>query len=163
MPLTSIHTPINILDNTTYWQERVVKDTATVGYYSTKLENGVTLQISGARHSGIMQYDFPTGDMHVLVDVSHYLPDVSGSNEGQFYAGGSIELHDGGKQYTGFGTYGGGFSNSAPATTYFCGEFQEAPDEANTFRGRNTDPVQRQHTLANEVRSSPRTQFRRVG
>ncbi|KJX99290.1 glycosyl hydrolase like protein [Zymoseptoria brevis] len=150
MPLASIDPPVNLLDNQTYWQKRTVDDSATVGYYATELESGVKLQLAGARHSGIMQYDFPTDEAHVLVDVSHYLADVSGSNEGQFYGGGCINLLDGGKTYTGFGTYGGGFSNSAPATTYFCGEFEQAPDEALTFRGRNTDPVQRQHSLAGE-------------
>lgn len=29
-------------------------------------------------------------------------------------------------------------------------EFETAPDEANTFRGRNTDPMQRYHAFSNE-------------
>lgn len=110
MPLTTIDAPVNILDNTTYWQERVINDTASVGYYSTKLENGVSFQLSGARHSGIMQYDFPAGDKYVLVDVSHFLPNEGGSNEDQYYAGGSITISEDGK-YTGWGSYGGGFSD----------------------------------------------------
>lgn len=121
MPLTKIDGSVNILDNRTYWQERTVNDSATVGYYSTQLENGVKLSLSGARHSGIFQYDFPQGSKNVLVDVSHFLPNEGGSNEDQYYAGGSITILNGGKQYTGYGSYGGGFSDSAPATTYFCG------------------------------------------
>lgn len=39
---------------------------------------------------------------------------------------------------------------SAPATTFFCGEFEQPPAEGHTFRGRNTAPVQRQHTLSDE-------------
>jgi putative alpha-1,2-mannosidase len=151
MPLTTIDAPVNLLDNTTYWQKRtVVNDTASVGYYSTQLENGVTLEIAGARHSGLISYDFPAGEKHVLVDLSHFLPDTSGANTAQFYDGGSITIEDGGKRYFGWGSYGGGFSNSAPATTYFCGEFDQMPEQAHTFRGRNTEPVMRQHTLSNE-------------
>ena len=59
MPLTTITSPVNILDNTTYWQKRVGNNTAQVGYYSTNLENGITIKLSGARHSGIVQYDYP--------------------------------------------------------------------------------------------------------
>lgn len=149
MPLTTVDAPVNLLDNRTYWQERVGNDSASVGYFGTKLENGVSVQIGGARHSGIIQYDFPVGDKYILVDVSHFLSDEGGSNIDQYYAGGAIEFEGGGKQYSGYGTYGGGFSNSAPATTYFCGEFEQMPMEAHTFRGRNTEPVQRQHTLSN--------------
>lgn len=71
MPLTSVAPPVNLLDNTTYYQTRVGNDSATVGYFRTKLENGVTIEISGARHSGIMEYTFPVGAKHILVDVSH--------------------------------------------------------------------------------------------
>lgn len=151
MPLTTIDAPVNLLDNQTYWQQRVGNDTATVGYFSTKLESGVRLSIGGARHSGIVQYDFPTGERHVLVDVSHFLPNVGGSNEDQFYDGGTISISDGGKTYTGYGVYGGGFSDSAPMTTYFCAEFDQGPSQAQTFRGRNTIPARRQHVLSDEV------------
>lgn len=151
MPLTTIDEPVNLLDNQTYWQRRIVNDTATVGYFSTKLESDIRLSIGGARHSGIVQYDYPTGERHVLVDVSHFLPNVGGSNEDQFYDGGSITISDGGKRYAGYGSYGGGFSDSAPMTTYFCADFDQAPAQAHTFRGRNTFPARRQHVLSDEV------------
>lgn len=108
MPLASLD-GINVLDNTTYMQRRRTnQEIARVGYFSTKLENGVGIQLSGARHSGIMQYDFPTSEKHVLVDVSHYLPaEASGQGIGQFFSGGEIALQPGGKIYTGFGSYGG--------------------------------------------------------
>ena len=150
MPLTTVTAPVNLLDNRTYWQERVGNDQARVGYYSTKLKNGVSLELSGARHSGIVQYGFPAGDKHILVDVSHFLPNPGGSNEDQYYAGGAIYLQQGGKMYTGYGAYGGGFTDGGPSTTYFCGEFEEAPDQAYTFTGANTAPVQRQHYLADQ-------------
>jgi putative alpha-1,2-mannosidase len=61
MPLTTIEHPVNLLDNTTYWQERLGDDTAKVGYFKTNLENGVTVELSGSRHAGIMQYTYPAG------------------------------------------------------------------------------------------------------
>ena len=140
MPLASLN-GVNILDNTTYWQKRVGQDVAQVGYFSTSLESGVKIELAGARHSGIMSYKFPAGEKHVLVDLSHYLPAEQGANDCQWFAGGSISLSVDGKTYTGHGAYGGGFSESAPMTTYVCGEFEETPDQARTFIGRNTDPV----------------------
>lgn len=38
---------------------------------------------------------------------------------------------------------------------YFCGEFENAPDEARTFRGRNTDPMPRYHTFSSEPIQHP--------
>ena len=140
MPLTSMD-GVNVLDNRTYWQKRMGKDVAKVGYFSTKLENGVGIELSGARHSGIMQYSFPAGEQHILVDVSHYLPAEGGAADCQFFSGGEIKVSGGGKMYTGYGNYGGGWSNSAPMTVYFCGEFENTPDQAQTFMGRNTDPM----------------------
>ncbi|PPJ60957.1 hypothetical protein CBER1_08592 [Cercospora berteroae] len=153
MPLTKLDEGVNLLDNTTYWQKRVNgSERASVGLYGTTLENGVKLEIAGGRRSGFLEFKFPAeaSEKHILVDVSHLLPELQGRNTGQFYAGGSIALEDDGRQYVIWGSYGGGFSNSAPATTYFCGEFDHNPDQARTFRGRNTMPVIRQHTLANE-------------
>ena len=147
MPLTSLDS-VNVLDNRTYWQKRVGEDTAKVGYFKTNLENGVGIELSGGRHTGVMQYNFPAGEKHVLVDVSHYLPAEGGASDCQFFSGGQIHLSGDGKMYTGYGSYGGGFSESAPMTTYFCGEFEEPPDQARTFKGRNTDPMIRLHTYS---------------
>lgn len=138
MPLTIIDAPVNILDNTTYWQRRVGDDVASVGYYRTKLESGVTVELAGARHSGIAQYSFPKGEKHVLVDVSHYIPSLDDGASGQQFLGGEITVD--GAQYTGYTTTRGGFGLGAPFTVYFCGEFETAPEDARTFRGRNTDP-----------------------
>ncbi|KAI0123432.1 glycosyl hydrolase [Xylariales sp. AK1849] len=148
MPLTTIADPVNILDNSTYWQNRVGDDAAQVGYFKTQLESGVTVELSGSRHSGIIQYSFPEGEKHVLVDVSHYLPSETPSDSGQVFLGGEITVDQ--SQYTGYGTYGGGWNGGAPYTVYFCSEFDTGPDEARTFRGRNTDPMQRYHTFSNE-------------
>jgi putative alpha-1,2-mannosidase len=101
MPLTTVAPPVNLLDNQTYWQTREVNDTARVGYFQMQLENGVTVQLSGARHSGIIQYSFPSGEKHILVDVSHYLPSETGGYSNQYYIGGEIHLQSNGI-YTGY-------------------------------------------------------------
>jgi putative alpha-1,2-mannosidase len=96
---------VNLLDNTTYFQRRVGNDTAKLGYFKTQLENGIVIELSAARHSGIMQYEFPAnGERHVLVDISHYLPDENDGNSVQVYLGDEIRIDDGGQQYTGYGT-----------------------------------------------------------
>ncbi|KAK7911464.1 glycoside hydrolase family 92 protein [Apiospora marii] len=142
---------INILDNRTYWQPRVGDDVARVGYFRTQLESGVVVELSGARHAGIMRYAFPTGDeeRHVLVDLSHYLPQETGGHGSQAYLGGEINLD--GMTYHGYATYDGGWNDGAPFTIHFCGEFDTAPDEARTFRGRNTDPIARHHVFSGAV------------
>ncbi|KAI7487033.1 alpha-1,2-mannosidase, putative subfamily [Hortaea werneckii] len=149
MPLTTVDEPVNILDIRTYWQDRVGNDTTRVGYYATQLENGVGVELSASRHAGIMQYQFPAGEKHVLVDASHYLPSEGGGNAVQAYVGGSIQLEPNGKTYTGHTSVGGGWNEGAPITVFFCGEFEEAPDQAKTFSGRLTDPIQRYHTWSN--------------
>lgn len=50
---------------------KVGDDEASVGYYKTRLESGVTVELSASRHAGIMEYSFPDGEKHVLIDVSH--------------------------------------------------------------------------------------------
>ena len=148
MPLTTIAPPVDVLDNRTYWQARTGNDTASVGYFKTQLQNGVTVELSGARHSGLMQYSFPAGEKHVLVDISHYLPDEEGGYSVQVFLGGELDIN--GSEYTGYGTYGGGWNEGAPFTVYFCGDFETAPDNATTFKGRNTDPMQRYRTWSDE-------------
>ena len=156
MPLTDVSPPVNLLDNTTYFQRRIGNDTAKLGYFKTQLENGVTIELSSARHSGIMQYDFPADkEKHVLVDISHYLPDENGGSSVQVYIGGEMHISEDRKQYTGYGTWGGGWNRGAPFTVYFCGDFETPPDEARTFRGRNTDPMARYHTFSNEPYQQP--------
>lgn len=99
-----------------------------MGYYQTQLQNGVRVEISASRHAGIMQYSFPAGEKHILVDVSHvcihspcpsvtvidqrkYLPGSPTDPNSQFYIGGEIQVEDDGKAYSGYGTYVGGWNN----------------------------------------------------
>ncbi|KAL4779572.1 glycosyl hydrolase family 92-domain-containing protein [Aspergillus varians] len=155
MPLTSIASPVNLLDNWTYSQPRVGRDTASVGYYKTRLRNGLQIELSASRHAGIIQYSFPTGEKHVLVDVSHYLPGSPNDPNSQFCIGGEIQLHNNGQSYSGYGTYVGGWNNGAPFTVYFYGEFEAAPENARVFRGPNTDPMRGFQGLANGQPSFP--------
>lgn len=142
MPLTTASSPVNILNDTTYWQKRLGTDEASVGYFHTELENGVGITLSATKHAGIMRYDFPSGgERHVLIDVSHFLPDPPGGFCAQYYVNGSVTISDDRKSYTGYGTYAGGFNLGAPYTIYFCGEFDTAPTEARTFVGTNTTRI----------------------
>ncbi|KAF1962956.1 hypothetical protein CC80DRAFT_399501 [Byssothecium circinans] len=141
MPLSSIAAPVNILDNTTYWQKRIGEDEASVGAFSTTLENGIGISLAASKHAGSMNYEFPSQEKHVLVDVSHFLPEPSGGFCTQYYLDGEIAISDDSKRYTGYGTYGGGFNLGAPYTLYFCGEFETAPDDAQTWHGLNTSRI----------------------
>ncbi|KAL3463002.1 glycosyl hydrolase family 92-domain-containing protein [Aspergillus heterothallicus] len=155
MPLTSINPPVNILDNLTYSQPRIGQDTASVGYFKTQLQNGVQIQLSASRHAGIIEYSFPEGEKHVLVDISHYLPGSPYDPNGQFYVGGEIQLLENGQSYSGYGTYIGGWNNGAPFTVYFYGEFNARSEAARIFRGPNTDPMRGSQGLANGEPSFP--------
>ncbi|KAF2196787.1 hypothetical protein GQ43DRAFT_484658 [Delitschia confertaspora ATCC 74209] len=143
MPLTSISEPINLLDNRTYWQSRVGDDSASVGHFRTKLENGVTVELSATRHAGIMEYTFLGGEKHVLVDMSHYLPHVSRAWDSQFYTGGEIEIQSNGATYTGYTSIAGGWNVGPPVTIFVCGEFNVPFQRAKAFSGRNTFPTGR--------------------
>ncbi|KAF2759095.1 hypothetical protein EJ05DRAFT_531420 [Pseudovirgaria hyperparasitica] len=144
MPLVSVSSPVNILDNNTYMQERIYsEEMARVGYFKTKLQNNVTIELSASRHAGIMSYLYPSDEKHILVDASHFLPSINRAWDAQLYVGGEIEIQPGGLVYTGWTSIAGGWNIGAPVTIYFCGEFDQAPSQARTFSGRNTIPSSR--------------------
>ncbi|KAJ6157867.1 hypothetical protein N7470_005459 [Penicillium chermesinum] len=153
MPLASMD-GVNVLDNLTYSQPRVGHDRASVGYYKTQLKSGVTFELSASRHAGIVDYKFPDGEKHILIDISHYLPASPGDTGGQVFIGGELQIEDGGA-YSGFGTYAGGWNDGAPFTVYFYGEFSDSPDQSKTFSGINTDPMAHWQTVANAGPSRP--------
>ena len=112
MPLMTLEN-VNVLDNLTYMAPRAEPDTASVGYYKTTLQNGITTELSATSNVGILQHTFPAGSQgHVLVDVSHYLPSPGGGYQSQFYANGEITVLDDGRTYQGYGVYKGAFSES---------------------------------------------------
>lgn len=152
MPLTSLAPPVNVLDNTTYWQRRVGDDVGTVGYYKTELINGVKVELSAARHSGLLQYMFPPdGEKHVLIDLSHYLPSEGGGYTSQVYLGGRIETSaEKPNVLTGHATYGAGWNEGAPFRVFFCTTFDSSPTTFQTFTGRNTEPMSRYHNYDGE-------------
>lgn len=110
MPLPSLQN-VNILDNLTYASPREGNDEASVGYYKSKLKNGIMTELSATRNVGMLQYSFPS-ESHVLVDVSHYLPTTEGGYQSQFYANGKISISEDGRTYQGYGIYKGAFSES---------------------------------------------------
>lgn len=109
MPLTTLEN-VNLFDNLTYMQPRVVEDEAQVGYYKTQLQNGVTAEISASMHAGIMKYQFPedADGKYVLVDISHFLPGV-GKKEQQ-YSNGYLERSEDGAWYSGYTVFREGWA-----------------------------------------------------
>jgi hypothetical protein len=122
MPLTTLE-GVNVLDNLTYMQPRVQQDFASVGYYRSKLQNGVEVELSASRHSGILQYTFPSaGHKIVLVDVSHHLPSNAEAEplKSQTYSNGQLVVGDAGAQYTGWGVWKGGWNGGEFLSRHTC-------------------------------------------
>jgi putative alpha-1,2-mannosidase len=138
MPLTTTAAPVDILNNRTYWQHRVGNETASVGYFRTDLESGVTVELSATAHAGIVQYSFPAGEKNVLVDLTHRLPSASGSLCTQRYVDSEIEISENGTEYRGYGVYEFGWNLGAPYKVHFCGQFDSAPDQARAFNAENS-------------------------
>ncbi|KAI0269962.1 glycosyl hydrolase family 92-domain-containing protein [Gloeopeniophorella convolvens] len=132
MPITGNLSAVNIGDNRTYAQTRSTETFAPV-HYSTHLASGVSINATTAHHSAILYYDFPAGDAHVLVDVAHHLPTLSG--ELQFpetYMGGEVNIGPNGT-YWGNGSYAGSWNRSPKWTIFFCASFNPPPTSASTF------------------------------
>ncbi|KAF8252735.1 hypothetical protein K440DRAFT_577583 [Wilcoxina mikolae CBS 423.85] len=115
---------------------RSAPDEAGVGWYKTRMSNGVMVELAASRHTGIIRYSFPRSSKekkNVLVDVSHFLPSTRGIGIEQHYVEGGIEVHDDG-HYTGYGVYNGGWNYAADWKIFFCGKFS-SPVKAATFEG----------------------------
>ncbi|KAI5837786.1 glycosyl hydrolase family 92-domain-containing protein [Morchella snyderi] len=115
---------------------RVGDDQAEVGRYKTTLANGVMTELTAAAHAGMMRHRFAGADggVHILVDVSHFLPSFRGQGIEQKYVEGEIEVDAKGK-YTGFGVYNGGWNLGQDWKIYFCGTVDKTPSQARTFAG----------------------------
>lgn len=48
-------------------------ETATAGYYSVKLGNEVTVELTATPHCGVHRYTYPAGERSLLIDLTHYL------------------------------------------------------------------------------------------
>jgi putative alpha-1,2-mannosidase len=110
MPLTTLD-GVNLMDNLTYMQPRIGVDLAQIGLFTTKLANGVRVDISSSMHAGLLKYTFPmSGDKYVMVDLSHYLPTQDDHIASQFYTNGFIQLNTSQSMYSGNGTWRGGWN-----------------------------------------------------
>ena len=111
MPLATLE-GVNVLDNLTYMQPRIGNNSASIGKYTTNLENGVTVTMAASMHAGLLNYT-STGQKHILVDLSHYLPTPGEAVASQAYINGRIDVSDDGRQYTGYGTWRGGWNEGS--------------------------------------------------
>jgi putative alpha-1,2-mannosidase len=142
MPLTTLE-GVNLMDNMTYMQPRVGNDTANIGLYTTKISNGVQIDMTSSMHAGLLQYTFPSSsNKYILVDLSHYLPTQDDHMASQFYSNGRIELSDGGSSYSGYGTWRGGWNEGPDYTLYFCAKFDSKPLKSQLFQGPYTGKFQ---------------------
>ena len=57
MPLTTLE-GVNLMDNLTYMQPRIGNDIARIGHYSTKLANGIKVDMAASMHAGLIKYTF---------------------------------------------------------------------------------------------------------
>ncbi|KAH4854233.1 hypothetical protein HBI25_215970 [Parastagonospora nodorum] len=152
MPLSGNLASINLADNMTYAQNRSLDlESATVGLFTTTLQNGIKIEITSGNHTGFMRYTFPrsgvplhnqstynvqptinepgTGnekDAHVLVDLTHVLPAYSAMAYNQKYVRGELHVRassNGLPSYYGSATYSGGWPQPDSHKLYFCGNF----------------------------------------
>lgn len=105
--------------------------------YKSSLASGVTVELAGTEHAGMLQYSFPSSNAsNIVVDVSHVLPDFRGLGWAQGYAGGSFYTN--GSMYTGSGMYNNGWNLSPNWTIYFCGYFDMPMSSYKMFTGNGT-------------------------
>ncbi|KAI4645776.1 hypothetical protein J4E93_005354 [Alternaria ventricosa] len=152
MPLYGNLASINLADNMTYAQNRSLElESATVGLFTTTLENGIKIEITSGNHTGFMRYTFPhpavplnnlstfdvdsttaealtanDNDAHVLVDLTHVLPAYSSMAYSQKFLHGQLHIgssSNGLPSYHGSATYTGGWPQPESHTLHFCGNF----------------------------------------
>lgn len=152
MPLSGNLATINLADNMTYAQNRSLNsESATVGLFSTTLQNGVKIEITSGNHTGFMRYTFPGAgefpsngsatnvypptarahktnehDAHVLVDLTHVIPAYTAMAYSQRYVRGDLHIRtssNGSPSYFGSATYTGGWPQPDSHTIHFCGNF----------------------------------------
>ncbi|KAI4949472.1 hypothetical protein J4E91_005211 [Alternaria rosae] len=152
MPLYGDLISINLADNMTYAQNRSLElESATVGLFTTTLQNGIKIEITSSNHTGFMRYTFPQPevpssnlstvnvdsttvgalaanehDAHILVDLTHVLPAYSSMAYSQKFLHGQLHVGsspDGLPSYHGSATYTGGWPQPDSHTIHFCGNF----------------------------------------
>ncbi|KAI1668830.1 Glycoside hydrolase family 92 protein [Pyrenophora tritici-repentis] len=151
MPLFGNLASVNLADNMTYAQNRSLHlESATVGLFTTTLQNGIKIEITSGNHTGFMRYTFPNPetwknqsafnvdstmseplttnehDAHVLVDLTHVLPAYSAMAYSQKYVRGELHVRSSSNSlpsYYGSATYAGGWPQPDAHTIHFCGNF----------------------------------------
>jgi predicted alpha-1,2-mannosidase len=106
-------------------------EVAQPGYYSVKLNSGITVRIAAEVHSGIAEISYPAGtDPHtLLIDLSRDLNHVYDAQ---------IEIRS--RQVTG-SVAGGGFCNLENRyRVYFVVETEETPQSVGTFDETSVNP-----------------------
>ncbi|KXT09509.1 hypothetical protein AC579_7186 [Pseudocercospora musae] len=172
MPLLGHLNNVNLADNTTYWENRTFEEeVASVGHFKTKLLNGIQIDLAASNHSGIFRYTLPqvsgstnnssmssdsstqgidvssgpaSGDIHVLVDLTHVLPGYSQppktinsdtlryrdtQSYSQKFRNGDLHIRsdpNGVPSYFGSATYTGAWSQPQSQTLFFCGNFSQS-------------------------------------
>jgi putative alpha-1,2-mannosidase len=161
MPLSGNLASINLADNMTYALNRSLDlESATVGLFTTTLQNGIKIEITSGNHTGFMRYTFPDKeglsnnrstpnvypamagalttnehDAHVLVDLTHVLPAYSSMAYSQKYVRGELHVRaspSGSPSYYGSATYTGGWPQPDAHTIHFCGNFSIPADSVLT-------------------------------
>ena len=61
------------------YRQRFGDEHAEPGYYRVALENGVAAELTATERTGWHRYRFPAGAGHLLIDLSHLVPDRPGA------------------------------------------------------------------------------------
>jgi putative alpha-1,2-mannosidase len=93
-------------------------DVAEVGYYKSRTDQGITVELGASEHAAMYQYTFRDGGGDVLVDLEHRLRSFRGQGLDQGFTGGNITID--GDKYAGSGTYSNGYNRAPDWTIYFC-------------------------------------------
>ncbi|RMZ72345.1 glycosyl hydrolase [Pyrenophora seminiperda CCB06] len=173
MPLSGNLATVNLADNMTYAQNRSLDlESATVGLFTTILQNGIKIEITSGNHTGFMRYTFPQPgvlsvnrstpfnvhetmaeagttnehDAHVLVDLTRVLPAYSAIAYSQKFVRGELHVRPSSNSlpsYLGSATYTGGWSQPDSHTIHFCGNFSVP---ASSVLTPTSDYVQQGHS-----------------
>lgn len=169
MPLLGNLASVNLADNMTYAQNRSLdSESATVGLFTTTLQNGIKIEITSGNHTGFMRYTFPQleapsnrsstfsvdsvagatngHDAHVLVDLTHVLPAYSSMAYSQKFLRGELHVPSSSNalpSYHGSASYTGGWPQPDSHTIHFCGNFSVP---ANSVLAPTSDYVQGEHS-----------------
>lgn len=111
---------------------------ATPSYYSVVLDRyHVRVELTPTAHAVIYRFTFPqTSDAHLLLDVTHSIPeDIAPIIKGRFLGGAiTVGADHGRPTFSGWGRYAGGFGGSAPYAVYFYAVVSQAPSGFGVWR-----------------------------